>query len=89
MRSFGAVEATSAAQAATVPVKAPSIMRSATNCQGAMANAIRKAVIMAAHMARSTMRLRPRRSAIVPQKGAVMTMTSAPPEMVTPDQSAA
>ena len=86
---LGELVAISAVEAATVPVKAPSTSRRVTSCQGAVTSALRATVMVAANMARSTIGLRPLRSATMPQIGAAIAITPAPAACTAPDQRAA
>ena len=85
----GATLATRVRVAETVPEKAPCTVRRARSCKGERARAIRATVIPPPKRARTTIALRPWRSASVPQMGATVAITTIPQADITPAQRAA
>src|SRR5438270_13207617 len=86
-RSFGAMLATYATEAETVPSVAPSAARRMRTCHGACANDESAERMQPLNIARTTIGLRPYRSEITPQIGAAIVIVSAPIALSTPDQS--
>ncbi len=85
-RSRGTMPATSAVAAAIVPVNTPCRMRSARNCSTFCTSPIRAMIRPPISIERSTISLRPCRSASAPQMG--LKIASETPVLVTsaPDQ---
>ena len=83
---MGARVATSAMEAAEKPLKAPMRARRLTSCQSAADRPISAMKMAMAKLERSTMSLRPVRSAIEPQSGDTAAEIRKLTELSTPDQ---
>ena len=77
VRSRGATDATRAFDAAMTPVRRPWTARRATSCSALVTNPIKRIPTAPPIVARSTISLRPNRSATTPQKGEAIAIVNA------------